>query len=72
VLGEREAVVLEITPFDIHGVRYADLTLTFPDRSVLSARLGPEAVPDELEAGERVLATVAANMVVSVRRADTP
>jgi hypothetical protein len=70
VLGEREAVVLEVKPFDLHGVRYADLTLTFQDRSVLSARLGPESVPDELSAGDRVLATLAANMVVSVRRAE--
>jgi hypothetical protein len=71
VLGEREAVVLEVTPFDLHGVRYSDLTLTFQDRSVASARLGPESVPQGLAAGDRVLATMAANMVVAVRRAET-
>jgi hypothetical protein len=70
VLGEREAVVLEVKPFDLHGVRYADLTLTFPDRSVVAARLGPESVPQGLAAGDRVLATMAANMVVAVRRAE--
>jgi len=63
--------VLEVTPFDLHGVRYSDLTLTFQDRSVASARLGPESVPQGLAAGDRVLATMAANMVVAVRRAET-
>jgi hypothetical protein len=71
VLGEREAVVLDVTPFDLHGVRYADLTLTFQDRSVATARLGPESVPEGIAAGDRVLATMAANMIVAVRRADT-
>src|SRR3954465_9772132 len=72
VLGEREAVVLEVTPFDLHGVRYSDVTLTFQDRSVANARLGPESVPDGLVAGDRVLATMAANMVVALRRAESP
>jgi hypothetical protein len=71
VLGERKAVVLEVGAFDLHGVRYADLTLTFPDRSVVTARLGPESVPEGLAAGDRVMATMAANMVVAVRRAET-
>ncbi|MFL5735970.1 MAG: hypothetical protein ACJ77N_01540 [Chloroflexota bacterium] len=71
MLGEREAVVLEVGGFDLHGVRYADLTLAFPDRSVVTARLGPESVPEGLAAGDRVMATMAANMVVAVRRAET-
>jgi hypothetical protein len=64
-------VVLEVKPFDLHGVRYYDLTLTLPDRSVLSARLGAESVPDDLAAGEKVVATLAANMVVSLRRPES-
>jgi hypothetical protein len=68
MLGEEEAVVLEVKPFDLHGVRYLDLALGFPDRSVQQARLGAESVPDELQKGERVLATRVANMVISVRR----
>ena len=63
--------MLEVKPFDLHGVRYADLTLTLPDRSVVAARLGPESVPEGREAGDRVLATMAANMVVAVRRSET-
>jgi hypothetical protein len=68
VLGEQEAVVLEISPFLLHGVTYVDVTVAFRDRSVRQARLGPEGVPDGLEPGEQVLAMMAANMVVSLRR----
>jgi len=68
MLGEVEAIVLEVKPFDLHGVRYYDLAVGFPDRSVQQARLGAESVPDHLEKGDRVLATRVANMVISVRR----
>ena len=68
MLGEEEAVVLEVKSLDIHGVTYHDLTVGFPDRVVQQARLGPEGVPDGLQPGERVLATRVANMVISLRR----
>ena len=68
MLGEEEAIVLEVAPFDLHGVTYYDLAVGFPDRSVQQARLGAESVPEGLQAGDRVLATRVANMVVSVRR----
>jgi hypothetical protein len=68
VLGEQEALVVEISSFDLHGVQYSDVTVAFQDRSVVAARLGPEAVPDGLAAGDRVMATRVANMVVSLRR----
>jgi hypothetical protein len=68
MLGEEEAVVLEVAPFDLHGVTYYDLAVGFRDRSVQQARLGAESVPDGLQPGDRVLATRVANMVVSIRR----
>lgn len=68
MLGEEEALVLEVAAFDLHGVRYYDLSVGFPDRSVQQARLGAESVPDGLQKGDRVLATRVANMVISVRR----
>jgi hypothetical protein len=68
MLGEEQAIVLEVTPLDIHGVRYYDLAVGFSDRSVQQTRLGAESVPDDLRKGERVLATRVANMVISVRR----
>ena len=55
MLGDREAVVREVKPFDLHGVTYYDLALIFSDGSTQSARLGPEGVPDGLKAGDRVL-----------------
>jgi hypothetical protein len=51
MLGDREAVVTEVKPFDLHGVTYYDLALIFSDGSTQSARLGPEGVPDGLKAG---------------------
>ena len=68
MLGEQEAVVVEVRPFDLHGVRYQDVTIAYRDRSVAQARLGPESVPDDLRPGEQVLATRVVNMVVSLRR----
>jgi hypothetical protein len=68
MLGEEEAVVLEVKALDIHGVAYFDLAVGFPDRSVQQARLGAESIPDDLEKGERILATRVANLVISVRR----
>jgi hypothetical protein len=66
--GEQEAVVLEVKPFGLHGVTYYDVSVAFRDRSVQHARLGPEGVPDELQAGEQVLVTRVGNMVISLRR----
>jgi hypothetical protein len=68
VLREEEAVVVDIKPFNLHGVDYQDVTITYPDRSVDHARLGPEGVPENLQPGEVVLAMRVSNMVVSLRR----
>lgn len=43
-----------------------DLALILSEGSTQSARLGPEGVPDGLRAGDGVLVTMAANMVVSL------
>jgi hypothetical protein len=68
MMGEQEAVVVDVTPFNLHGVMYSDVTLAYPDRTVEQARLGPEGVPQYLHAGETVMATRVANMVISLRR----
>ena len=67
-MGEQEAVVVELTPFNLHGVPYQDVTIAYRDRTVDRARLGSESVPDDLKVGEVVLAMRAANMVVGLRR----
>ena len=68
MIGEQEAVVVAVAPLGLHGVTYYDVTVTFSDRTVEQARLGPEGVPEDLQPGERVMATRVANMVVSLRR----
>jgi hypothetical protein len=68
MIGEQEAVVVEVTPLGLHGLTYYDVTVTFSDRTVEHARLGPEGVPADLKPGERVLATRVASMVISLRR----
>lgn len=68
MLGEQEAVVVEIRPWDVHGVAHVDVTLVYPDRSVETARLGMESVPGDLAAGDPVVVMKAMNVVVEVRR----
>jgi hypothetical protein len=68
VLGEREAVVVEVKPWDVHGVGYVDVTVAYPDRVLETARLGPESIPEDLQAGEPVLVSRAVNMIVAIRR----
>jgi hypothetical protein len=69
MLGELEAVIVEVKPWDVHGVGYVDVTVVYPDRMLETARLGPESVPEDLEAGERVMVTKAVNMILGIRRA---
>lgn len=70
MLGEREAVVVEARPFDVHGVPHLDVTLVYSDRAVTTARLGAESAPADLAPGEQVVVSVAMNMVVAIRRPD--
>ena len=69
VLGEREALVLEVRSWDVHGVGYVDVTVAYRDRSVETARLGGESVPEGLAAGDEILVSSAVNMIVGIRRA---
>ncbi|MGZ8576290.1 MAG: hypothetical protein ACXWYH_05750 [Actinomycetota bacterium] len=68
MLGEAEALVVQVHPFDVHGVGYVDVTVAYRDRSVVTARLGAESVPSDLSAGERVVVRTAVNMIVSIER----
>ena len=68
MLGEQEALVVDITVIDVHGVGYVDVTVAYRDRSVETARLGSESVPGDLAAGDEVLVSKAVNMIVGIRR----
>lgn len=68
MLGEREAEVVEVKPWDVHGVGYVDVSVVYEGGVVETARLGPEGVPDDLRVGERVMVSRAVNMIVAIRR----
>ncbi len=68
MMGEQEATVVAVKPFDLHGTTYYDLAVRFADGSVEQARLGSESVPDGTGPGDVVMATRIANMIVSLRR----
>lgn len=61
--------MLEVKPWDVHGVAYVDVTVAYRDRTTQTARLGPESVPEDLQAGEQVVVSRAVNMIVAMRRA---
>jgi hypothetical protein len=69
VLGDQEAMVIEVKPWDAHGVGYIDVTVAYRDRSVETARLGRESAPDDLKAGDEVVVSKAVNMIVGMRKA---
>lgn len=68
MLGEREARVVEVKPWDVHGVGYLDVTVAYEDGTLETARLGPESAPEGLRAGDRVRVSRAVNMIVAIRR----
>jgi hypothetical protein len=68
VLEEREAVVVEVRSWTIHGSPFLDVTLAYPDRSVETARLGSESAPADLKAGERVIVRTVMRTIVEVSR----
>lgn len=69
MLDEREALVVEVRPWDVHGSRFVDVTLAYPDRRLETARLGGESVPTGLLAGDRVVVKLVMATIVEVRRA---
>jgi hypothetical protein len=70
VLGDQLALVMDLRSWDLHGVAYVDITVAFKDRSVETARLGGESIPEGLAVGDEVLVSKVVNMIVAVRRPD--
>ena len=60
--------MLEIRPWEVHGVPYVDVTVRYEDGTTETARVGPESVPEGVQAGERVMVDRAANMIIGMRR----
>jgi hypothetical protein len=69
--GSREAVVQRLQPISIHGQLSYDLAYTFadePDSQPRIARVGPEALPRGLQAGDRVRLDFLVGVVTAVHR----
>jgi hypothetical protein len=70
VFEERDALVVQVRPFDVHGVGHVDVTVVYPDRRTESARLGAESAPPDLVAGERVTVRLVMRTIVEIARPD--
>jgi hypothetical protein len=68
MLDESMARVVDLRPVSIHGMTFVDVALLLVDGRRLDARLGPEAVPDDLAAGETVVVVSAMANVLELRR----
>lgn len=68
MFDERPATVTDLRPLTIHGMAYVDVALALDDGGTLSARLGPEAVPDGLMPGDRVIVVTVMMNVIELRR----
>lgn len=68
MFDERQALVLEVRPWEVHGSGFVDVTVTFQDRRVETARLGRESAPADLQPGEHVIVRLAMNTIIEVLR----
>jgi hypothetical protein len=70
--GTREVEVTKVQPVSIHGQLSLDIYYIDPDdpqSQVRLARIGPESVPKNLEAGNRVMLHYALGVVTSITKA---
>jgi hypothetical protein len=70
MFDQRPATVTELRALAIHGMAYVDVALALDDGTTLSARLGPEAVPEGLTPGDRVIVVAVMSNVIELRRED--
>ena len=69
--GSREAVVRKVQPISVHGQISLDVQYVFADddnEQPHVARVGPEATPKGLEAGDRVVLDFVMGIVTNVRK----
>lgn len=69
--GTREAIVKKVQPVSIHGQISLDVYFADPDDpdgQVSLARVGPEAMPRNLEAGDRVTLHYLLGVVTSITK----
>lgn len=69
--GTKDALVTKVQPVSIHGQISLDVYFVDPDDpqgQVSLARIGPEAVPKDLEKGDRVTLHYMLGVVTSITR----
>lgn len=69
--GTRDGILKRIQPVSIHGQITCDVfftTIDDPDGQIHVARLGPEAVAENLEPGDRILVEYLVGTPVKVTR----
>jgi len=69
--GSKAALIKRIQPVSIHGQISLDVYLVDPeepDGQVSLARLGPEAIPRDLEPGDRIDVHYLMGAIVSITR----
>ena len=69
--GSRDVLVTKVQPVSIHGQISLDIYWVDPDDSqgqVSLARIGPESVPKNIEAGDRVTLHYMFGAVTSITR----
>jgi hypothetical protein len=70
--GTREAVLHKMQPISIHGQLSYDLHYRFadePDGQMRVARVGPEAVDQGVQTGDRVVLDFVVGVVTAVKKA---
>jgi len=71
VHGSREAVLRKVQPISVHGQISLDVHYVYADddtEQVRVARIGPEAMPRGVEAGDRVVLDFVLGVVTNVKR----
>ncbi len=66
----REAIVRKVNPYELHGVRYYQLAVSYveePD-SVREVRISHDAIYANPADGDRVLVEMVLNVVTEVRK----
>ncbi len=66
----REAIIREVNPYELHGVVYYRLVVSYIDEpnSVEEVRIAHDSIYDEPADGDRILVEAVLNVVTEVRK----
>jgi hypothetical protein len=66
----REAIIRRVNPYELHGVRYYQLGVSYVDEpdSMREIRISHDAIYDNPVDGDRVLVEMVLNVVTEVRK----